>query len=29
MGNKYEKVESFRYLGAVISLNDIETDINP
>jgi hypothetical protein len=30
MGKKYEKVESFRYLGAMItSLNDIETDINP
>jgi hypothetical protein len=28
MGKKYEKVESFRYLGAMItSLNDIETEI--
>jgi protein-arginine kinase activator protein McsA len=28
MGNKYEKVESFKYLGAmIISLNDIETEI--
>ena len=30
MGRKYEKVESFKYLGAMItSLNDIETEINP
>jgi hypothetical protein len=28
MGKKYEKVESFKYLGAVItSLNEIETEI--
>ena len=28
MGKKYEKVESFKYLGAVMtSLNDIETEI--
>jgi hypothetical protein len=28
MGKKYEKVESFKYLGSVmISLNDIETEI--
>ena len=28
MGKKYEKVESFKYLGAMItSLNDIETEI--
>jgi hypothetical protein len=28
MGKKYEKVESFKYLGAVMtSLNDTETDI--
>ena len=28
MGKKYEKVESFKYLGAVITiLNDIETEI--
>jgi len=28
MGKKYEKVESLKYLGAMItSLNDIETDI--
>ena len=26
-GKKYEKVESFKYLGAMISLNDIETEI--
>jgi hypothetical protein len=27
MGKKYEKVESFKYLGAVMtSLNDIETE---
>jgi len=29
IGKKYEKVESFKYLGAMItSLNDIETEIN-
>jgi hypothetical protein len=29
MGKKYEKVESLKYLGAMItSLNDIETEIN-
>ena len=28
MGKKYEKVESFKYLGSVMtSLNDIETEI--
>ena len=28
MGKKYEKLESFKYLGAMItSLNDIETEI--
>ena len=28
MGKKYEKVESFKYLGAMItSLNDIEIEI--
>jgi hypothetical protein len=28
MGKKYEKVESCRYLGAMItSLNDIETEL--
>jgi hypothetical protein len=28
MGKKYEKVESFKYLGAVMtSLNDVETEI--
>jgi hypothetical protein len=28
MGKKYEKVKSFKYLGAVMrSLNDIETEI--
>ena len=28
MRKKYEKVESFKYLGAmIISLNDIETEI--
>jgi hypothetical protein len=27
IGKKYEKVESFKYLGAMTSLNNIETGI--